>query len=155
MWQMRLKTMNRSWKSPDTAPIGYEREIEREVKDPKGGTKIRWLSSKKISDGFFRPTPDEATTVYLRMYLGAFTDSDETIISISFKECINETMSGGECYLIENGRIKTSFSEGKVCLSYTGFATDTDCWQHLSQKINRWMKRRLKRRRNSGLRTKR
>lgn len=92
MWQMRLKTMNRSWKSPDTAPIGYEREIEREVKDPKGGTKIRWLSSKKISDGFFRPTPDEATTVYLRMYLGAFTDSDETIISISFKECINETM---------------------------------------------------------------
>lgn len=44
MWQMRLKTMNRSWKSPDTAPIGYEREIEREVKDPKGGTKIRKIT---------------------------------------------------------------------------------------------------------------
>jgi len=44
-------------------------------------------------------------------------------------ECINETIqTGGECYLIENGRIKTSFKEGKVCLSYTAFATDVDCW---------------------------
>jgi len=51
-------------------------------------------------------------------------------------ECINETMSGGECYLIENGRIKTSFSEGKVCLSYTGFATDTDCWPLIPDDIS-------------------
>ena len=43
-------------------------------------------------------------------------------------ECINETVQSTECYLIENDRIKTSFKEGKLCLSYTAFATDSDCW---------------------------
>tara|TARA_Y100000816_G_scaffold94522_1_gene65617 strand:- start:31089 stop:32072 length:984 start_codon:yes stop_codon:yes gene_type:complete len=42
--------------------------------------------------------------------------------------CINETTSYKDCYLIENDRIKTSFETGKICLSYTAFATDTDCW---------------------------
>ena len=42
--------------------------------------------------------------------------------------CVNESASSKDCYLVENDRIKTSFETGKICLSYTAFATDTDCW---------------------------
>ena len=51
-------------------------------------------------------------------------------------ECINETVQSTECYLLENNMIKTSFKEGKVCLSYTGFATDTDCYPLLPDDIS-------------------
>ena len=44
-------------------------------------------------------------------------------------ECVNERVqTGTDCYLIENDRIKTSFKKGKVCLTYTAFATDSDCY---------------------------
>tara|TARA_R110000803_G_scaffold115775_1_gene184298 strand:+ start:2448 stop:2978 length:531 start_codon:yes stop_codon:yes gene_type:complete len=65
-------------------------EAEKIISHARAMMPIEYASHN--SDGFFRPTPDEATTIYLPLYLGAFTDSDETIISISFKECMNETM---------------------------------------------------------------
>jgi len=51
-------------------------------------------------------------------------------------DCVNERVSSTECYLVENDRIKTSFIEGKVCLSYTAFATDSDCWPIIPDDIS-------------------
>ena len=42
--------------------------------------------------------------------------------------CVNKNAKCKECYYIENGRIKTSFVAGKVCLSYMAFPTDDDCF---------------------------
>jgi hypothetical protein len=42
--------------------------------------------------------------------------------------CVNKSAKCKECYYIENGRIKTSFVAGKVCLSYMAFPTDDDCF---------------------------
>ena len=47
---------------------------------------------------------------------------------IHCESCVNETAKCKECYYVENGRIKTSFVSGKVCLSYMAFPTDDDCY---------------------------
>tara|TARA_B100000963_G_scaffold361701_1_gene398794 strand:+ start:800 stop:1795 length:996 start_codon:yes stop_codon:yes gene_type:complete len=52
-------------------------------------------------------------------------------------DCVNEhTHATPECYLIENNMMKTSFEEGKICLSYTAFATDADCWPVIPNDIS-------------------
>ena len=42
--------------------------------------------------------------------------------------CDNEFSDFSESYVIENNLIKTSFKDGKICLSYTSFPTDEDCY---------------------------
>ncbi len=44
------------------------------------------------------------------------------------ESCVNETAQCKECYYVENDRIKTSFSSGKICLSYKALPTDDDCY---------------------------
>ena len=51
-------------------------------------------------------------------------------------KCVNEFTTSNECYLVENDRIKTSFRTGKLCLSYTAFATDTECWPLIPDDIS-------------------
>jgi len=56
---------------------------------------------------------------------------------IHCEDCINESVQAGtDCYLIENDRIKTTFRKGKICLSYTAFATDTDCYPLIPDDIS-------------------
>ena len=42
--------------------------------------------------------------------------------------CVNENMQYEDTYIIDNDYIKTSFTSGKICLSYTAFPTDEDCY---------------------------
>jgi hypothetical protein len=42
--------------------------------------------------------------------------------------CVNENSHYEETYIIDCDYIKTSFKNGKVCLSYTAFPTDEDCY---------------------------
>jgi hypothetical protein len=42
--------------------------------------------------------------------------------------CDNEFSDFSESYVIENNLIKTSFKDGKVCLSYTAFPLDEHCY---------------------------
>ena len=42
--------------------------------------------------------------------------------------CDNESSDFSESYVIENNLIKTSFKDGKVCLSYTAFPVDEHCY---------------------------
>tara|TARA_R110002096_G_scaffold22321_1_gene71945 strand:- start:4050 stop:5021 length:972 start_codon:yes stop_codon:yes gene_type:complete len=44
------------------------------------------------------------------------------------EDCVNEVAVGGDCYMVENDYIKTSFAEGTVCMSYKAFPTDADCY---------------------------
>jgi hypothetical protein len=48
--------------------------------------------------------------------------------SIHCENCVNENAVYLDCYYIDNDRIKTSFYNGKVCLSYTAFPLDDDCY---------------------------
>ncbi len=42
--------------------------------------------------------------------------------------CVNENAHYEETYIIDCDYIKTSFKSGKICLSYTAFPTDEDCY---------------------------
>lgn len=43
-------------------------------------------------------------------------------------DCINDNNLPFRCYYIEADKIKTSFSTGKVCLSYMAFPLDDECY---------------------------
>lgn len=44
------------------------------------------------------------------------------------EDCDTSASELERCYMVENDRIKASFESGKLCLSYTAFATDEDCY---------------------------
>lgn len=56
--------------------------------------------------------------------------------SIHCESCVNENAVGAECYYIDNDRIKTSFQTGKICLSYTAFPIDDDCYPMIPDDIS-------------------
>ena len=48
--------------------------------------------------------------------------------SMHCEGCVNENTSYEETYIIDSDYIKTSFESGQICLSYTAFPTDEDCY---------------------------
>jgi len=56
--------------------------------------------------------------------------------SMHCDECVNELAKYKDTYLVENGFIKTSFPTGKLCLSYTAFPTDADCYPMVPAEIS-------------------
>ena len=50
--------------------------------------------------------------------------------------CDNEFSDFSESYVIENNLIKTSFKDGKLCLSYTAFPLDEDCYPLIPDDIS-------------------
>ena len=48
--------------------------------------------------------------------------------SMHCEGCVNENAQYEDTYIIDNGYIKTSFVSGKICLSYTAFPLDDDCY---------------------------
>ena len=43
-------------------------------------------------------------------------------------DCINDNNLPSKCYYVEADKIKTSFSAGKICLSYMAFPVDDECF---------------------------
>ena len=50
--------------------------------------------------------------------------------------CVNENAHYEETYIIDCDYIKTSFVSGKICLSYTAFPTDDDCYPLVPDSIS-------------------
>ena len=50
--------------------------------------------------------------------------------------CVNENVYYEETYIIDNDYIKTSFTTGKVCLSYMAFPIDEDCFPMIPDDIS-------------------
>jgi len=48
--------------------------------------------------------------------------------SIHCVDCVNAVSNAKDSYIIDNGYLKTSFASGQVCLSYTAFPLDEDCF---------------------------
>ena len=48
--------------------------------------------------------------------------------SMHCEGCVNENTNYEDTYIIDCDYIKTSFVSGKICLSYTAFPTDEDCY---------------------------
>ena len=48
--------------------------------------------------------------------------------SMHCEGCVNENTHYEDTYIIDCDYIKTSFVSGKICLSYTAFPTDEDCY---------------------------
>ena len=64
----------------------------------------------------------EDVTSLAPLQYGASTFHD----SIHCESCVNRNAKNEDTYIIDNGYIKTSFTTGKICLSYTVFPTDGD-----------------------------
>ena len=56
--------------------------------------------------------------------------------SIHCENCVNEYSTGEDCYYVDDNMIKTSFPRGKVCLSYTAFPIDDDCYPMVPDDIS-------------------
>ena len=52
------------------------------------------------------------------------------------ENCVNELATGEDCYYVDDNMIKTSFPRGKVCLSYTAFPVDDDCYPMVPDDIS-------------------
>lgn len=48
--------------------------------------------------------------------------------NVDCPDCINDNNVVQQCYYIEADKIKTSFNEGRVCLSYMAFPIDDECY---------------------------
>ena len=48
--------------------------------------------------------------------------------SMHCEDCVNESTQYEDTYIVDCDYIKTSFVSGKVCLSYTAFPTDEECY---------------------------
>jgi hypothetical protein len=48
--------------------------------------------------------------------------------SMHCSECVNEFAFNQDSYIVDGSYIKTSFNSGTICLSYTAFPTDEDCY---------------------------
>ena len=51
-------------------------------------------------------------------------------------DCVNEKAISDDTYFINSGHIKTSFEKGTVCLSYTAFPVDDDCYPMVPDDIS-------------------
>ena len=51
-------------------------------------------------------------------------------------KCVNMNAESNETYFINAGKIKTSFKTGTLCLSYTAFPTDEDCYPLVPDEIS-------------------
>lgn len=99
---------------------------------------------KKIQSGLSREV--QTAMVRLETYARSYYDRNEqtplAYCTTNFPDalhcdsCVNKQAQTKHCYYIEKDRIKTSFKEGKVCLSYTGFATDADCYPLIPDDIS-------------------
>tara|TARA_R110002012_G_scaffold295194_2_gene491626 strand:+ start:4761 stop:5645 length:885 start_codon:yes stop_codon:yes gene_type:complete len=56
--------------------------------------------------------------------------------SMHCEGCINENVQYEDTYIVDCDYIKTSFASGKICLSYTAFPTDEDCYPLVPQDIS-------------------
>jgi len=50
--------------------------------------------------------------------------------------CVNESAVSKDCYMIENGYVKTSFATGMLCMGYKAFPTDSDCYPMVPDDIS-------------------
>ena len=48
--------------------------------------------------------------------------------SLHCENCVNETASSKDTYIVNCGSIKTSFISGQICLSYMAFPVDEECF---------------------------
>ena len=56
--------------------------------------------------------------------------------SMHCEGCVNENAAYEDTYIIDNDYIKTSFQSGTICLSYTAFPTDEDCYPLVPDEIS-------------------
>ena len=65
-------------------------ELSKSVREGYASMPILWEGSG--SDGWSGETPDEATSIYFTMFLGNYSDSEETKIKISLKNCVEDVI---------------------------------------------------------------
>ena len=56
--------------------------------------------------------------------------------NIHCEDCVNEHALGDSCYYVDSDLIKSSFITGKICLSYTAFPVDDECFPMVPDEIS-------------------
>lgn len=73
---------------------------------------------------FFNNKIDGSSASLTPLSYGSSTFPD----SIHCVDCVNEISNAKDSYIVDYGYLKTSFASGQVCLSYTAFPVDEDCF---------------------------
>ena len=73
---------------------------------------------------FFNNKIDGSSANLIPLCYGASTFPE----SIHCVDCVNEVSNAKDSYIIDCDYIKTSFASGQICLSYTAFPVDEDCF---------------------------
>jgi len=78
--------------------------------------------------------------IYLSESGGGLTpmaySTDTFPVSLHSEDCVNKKAVSDNKYFINAGHIKTSFETGTVCLSYTAFPIDDDCYPMIPDDIS-------------------
>jgi hypothetical protein len=85
-----------------------------------------------VLEGMFFNVDNRGGSILTPLSYGASTFPN----SIHCAECINEISNAKDSYIIDCDYVKTSFPTGKVCLSYTAFPTDEDCYPMVPDDIS-------------------
>jgi len=101
-------------------------------------------------DSYHSTTLNQLTTLNSRMQVleGIYFNSSGTCMQLleygtstfhagaHCDECANATVRYKDTYVINCGMIQTSFESGQVCLSYTAFPTDDECYPMVPDDIS-------------------
>jgi hypothetical protein len=81
-----------------------------------------------VLEGMYWKNPDQLTPL-------AYATS-EFPTALHCDKCINVNAKTKETYFINNGKIKTSFQTGAICLSYMAFPLDDECYPMIPDDIS-------------------
>jgi hypothetical protein len=150
-----LSTLTSKVKALQTTVKEYNKTLENEVVKSTDGTytsnitttdlelydtqyKSNLLELNEINsriivlEGMFFNVNGAGGSTLTPLSYGASTFPD----AIHCAECVNEVSNAKDSYIIDCDYIKTSFPTGKVCLSYTAFPTDEDCYPMVPDDIS-------------------
>lgn len=121
--------------------VSNKNTIAQNILDLVDGTTSSTLSSNDLKDASNLQKASDQTlneiNARLQVLEGSYMNDANTMLAYcttNFPEamhcegCVNKHAKCKECYYVEDGYIKTSFEEGKICLSYKAFPTDAECY---------------------------
>ena len=142
-----LNTLTSKVKALQTTVKEYNETVESEVVKSTDGTYTSNISTADLElyDTQYKSNVLELNEINSRIIVleGMFFNVDgtggNTLTPLSYgastfhssihcADCVNETANNKDSYIIDCDYIKTSFPTGNVCLTYTAFPLDEDCF---------------------------
>ena len=138
-----LDTLISQMKALKTSINDYNQNLEEKVTKSTDGTYTSNITKADLDvyDTQYKSNVTELRELTSRMLVleGIYFNEGASMEPLSYsastfhksmhcENCVNEFATSKDSYIIDDDYIKTSFSSGKICLSYMAFPTDSDCY---------------------------